>query len=146
MNQLQPEPINLRTGIGDSSRLRQICQLSPGKVVPALPPPAAQRRVGVGQDCLKTSYALMGWRQTKRKVMWQAFKNVSSGTVHAVLMPSGMSPHGYAMDWALVETDEPLTCRWCLIFAYEWRRTNPALNAMLPAEMRCGVESKPLPK
>ena len=62
MNQPQPRPINRRTGAIDLSRLRQYCQLSPGKVVPALPPPAAQRRVEVGQDCLKTSYVLMGLR------------------------------------------------------------------------------------
>jgi hypothetical protein len=45
------------------------------------------------------------------------------------------------MDWALAETDEPLTCQLCLIFAHEWRRTNPVLNAMLPADLRCGGES-----
>ena len=78
--------------------------------------------------------------------MWRTFKNVSSGTVHAVALPSGMSPHGFAMDLALAETDEPLTCQLCLVFAYEWRRTNPALNAMLPADLRCGSESTRLLK
>jgi hypothetical protein len=83
----------------------------------------------------------MGLGQTEYKFMWQAFKNVSSGTVHAVSLPSGMSPHGFAMSWGLVETDEPLTCQLCLMFAYEWRRTNAALNAMLPADLRCTGES-----
>ena len=46
MNQLQPEPIKLRTGIIASSRLRQFCQLSPGKAVPALPMPARSGRHG----------------------------------------------------------------------------------------------------
>jgi hypothetical protein len=83
----------------------------------------------------------MGLRQTK--FMWKAFKNVESGTVHAVSLPSGMSPHGFAMNWGLVETDEPLTCQLCLISAYEWRRTNPALNAMLPADLRTkGVQER----
>ena len=102
--------------------------------------------MGVGQDCLKTSYALMGLRQTKIKFMWQTFKNVESGTVHAVSLPSGMSPHGFAMDWALAETHEPLTCQLCLMFAYQCRRTNPALNTMLPADLRCGGVSMPLLK
>ena len=102
---------------------------------------AARAERGRPPDGLKTSYGLMALRQTKLKFMWQAFKNVSSGTVHAVSLPAGMSPHGFAMNWGLVETDEPLTCQLCLIFAYEWRRTNPALNAMLPADLRCGDES-----
>ena len=67
----------------------------------------------------------MALRQTKLKFMWRAFKNVESGTVHTVSMPSEIIQHGFAMDWGLVETDEPLTCQLCLIFAYEWRRTNP---------------------
>jgi hypothetical protein len=73
--------------------------------------------------------------------MWQAFKNIESGTVHAVAVPAGMSPHGFAMNWGLVATDEPLTCQLCLMFAYEWHRTNPGLNALLPADLRCGGES-----
>jgi len=68
--------------------------------------------------------------------MWQAFKNVSSGTVHAVSLPSGMSPHGFAMDWGLAQTDEPLSCQLCLMIAYLWRSTDFGLNAMLPAELR----------
>src|ERR1019366_2451043 len=64
MNKLQTEPIKLRTGIIASSRLRQFCQLSPGKVVPALPMPAAQRRAWVGQDCLKINSAQMQNRLT----------------------------------------------------------------------------------
>ena len=76
MNQLQPEPINLRTGIIDSSRLRQFCQLSPGKAVPALPPPAAERRVGVGRDCLKINYVQMQNRFTNEFMAkcWFALK------------------------------------------------------------------------
>jgi hypothetical protein len=35
-----------------------------GKAVPALPPPAAQRRAGVGRDCLKINYAQMKNRFT----------------------------------------------------------------------------------
>ena len=66
--------------------------------------------------------------------MWQAFKNVESGTVHAVSMPSGMSPHGFAMDWGLVETDEPLTCHLCLQFAFRWRNQDAGLKAMLPVD------------
>lgn len=76
MNQLQPEPIKLRTGIIDSSRLRQFCQLSPGKAVPVLPPPAAQRRVGVGRDCLKINYVQMQNRFTNEFMAqcWFALK------------------------------------------------------------------------
>ena len=49
--------------------------------------------------------------------MWIAFKNVETGTVHAVSLPAGMSPHGFAMAWPLEETKEPLTCHLCLQFA-----------------------------
>ena len=73
--------------------------------------------------------------------MWKAFKNVETGTVHAVSLPAGMCPHGFAMNWALAEADEPLTCQLCLIFAYRYRRTNPALNAMLPADLRSASDS-----
>jgi hypothetical protein len=154
MNQLQPEPINLRTGIIDSSRLRQFCQLSPGKAVPAMPPPAAQRRVGVGRDCLKTSYAPMGLGEMlkSQQFMWKAFKNVETGVVHAVSMPRGMSPHGFAMNWSLVETAEPLTCHLCLQFAFQGRFQSAELHAMLPsgfdgcggAERRCSLCHVPL--
>ena len=65
-----------------------------------------------------------------------------------------MSPHGFAMNWGLVETDEPSTCQLCLQFAYQRRRTNAALNAMLPAdfeatevrERRCVICGVPVSK
>jgi len=66
---------------------------------------------------------------------WKAFKNVETGVVHAVLLPKGMSPHGFAMDWPLAETQEPLTCHLCLQFAFQWHRSEAALKAMLPAEL-----------
>jgi hypothetical protein len=66
--------------------------------------------------------------------MWKTFKNVKSGTVHAVALPSGMSPHGSAMGWALAETHESLSCRQCLQFAFQWRKQNAQLKAMLPAD------------
>src|SRR5471030_235680 len=50
MNQLQPEPIKLRTGAIASSRLRQYCQLSPSKAVPSLPPREARGRAGLLED------------------------------------------------------------------------------------------------
>lgn len=68
--------------------------------------------------------------------MWKAFKNAETGLVHAVLMPKGMSPHGYAMDWPLVETEEPLTCPQCLQFAYERRSWDRQLCGLLPVEAR----------
>jgi hypothetical protein len=67
--------------------------------------------------------------------MWVAFKNVETGTVHAVSLPAGMSPHGFAMDWPLAETKEPLTCHLCLQFAFRWRNQDAGLEAMLPAEV-----------
>ena len=47
-----------------------------GKVVPALPLPAAKRRAGVGQDCLKISYAYMQNRMTHEFLVkcWFALK------------------------------------------------------------------------
>ena len=36
---------------------------------------------------------------------------------------------------------EPLTCQQCLIFTYDWRGTNSALNKMLPADLHGGGES-----
>jgi hypothetical protein len=67
--------------------------------------------------------------------MWQAFKNLKSGTVHAVSLPTGMSPHGSAIGWALVETPEPLSCHYCLQFAFQWCNSNPELMALLPADV-----------
>jgi len=64
--------------------------------------------------------------------MWKAYKNVETGIVHAVRLPAGMSPHGHAMNWPLVETDAPLSCHLCLQFAYEWRFRDTDLFAMLP--------------
>jgi hypothetical protein len=66
--------------------------------------------------------------------MWTAFKNVDTGTVHAVSLPKGMSPHGFAMDWPLAETKEPLTCPICLKFAFQWCGRDTELQAMLPGE------------
>jgi hypothetical protein len=51
-------------------------------------------------------------------------------------MPRGMSPHGFAMDWPVVETDEPLSCHLCLQFALGYRKQHLELNGMLPAELR----------
>lgn len=56
MNQLHTEPINRRTGIIDSLRLRQFCQLSPIRAVPSRAP---ARRAGVRRDCLKMNSAQM---------------------------------------------------------------------------------------
>ena len=67
--------------------------------------------------------------------MWIAFKNVETGIVHAVSLPGGMSPHGFAMDWPVEETSEPLTCHLCLQFAFRWRNQDSGLKAMLPAEL-----------
>ena len=72
MNQLQPEPINLRTGMIASSRLRQFCQLSPTKAVPRHAP---ARSAGAWRDCLKINYALMPGRNeitmnAEEKVSW----------------------------------------------------------------------------
>ena len=65
--------------------------------------------------------------------MWKAFKNVETGTVHAVSLPAGMSPHGFAMDWPLEQTDAPVTCHLCLQFAFRGRDQDAGLKAMLPA-------------
>ena len=67
--------------------------------------------------------------------MWIACKNVETGIVHAVSLPGGMSPHGFAMDWPLEETEESLTCHLCLQFAFRWRHQDGGLKAMLPAEL-----------
>jgi hypothetical protein len=67
--------------------------------------------------------------------MWKPFKNIGSRTVHAVSLPSGMSPHGFAMNWALAETPESVTCHLCLLFAHQWRNRNPELKALLPANV-----------
>jgi hypothetical protein len=85
---------------------------------------------------LKTSYALMGLGSAaeRKQIMWTAFKNVETGKVHAVSLPGGMSPHGFAMDWPLAETKEPLTCHQCLEFAFRWRNQDFRLEAMLPGE------------
>jgi len=106
----------------------------------------------VWQGCL---YGLLLYRRDLRvnrkgkKVMWTAFKNVESGMVHAVSMPSGMSPHGFAMDWPLVETDEAVSCHTCLQFAFRGRNHNSRLRAMLPDVLRgeeraCGICGAPV--
>jgi hypothetical protein len=64
--------------------------------------------------------------------MWKAFKNVETGVVHAVKLPTGRTPHGYAMDWPMEETREALTCHVCLQFAFQWAWRDAALAAMLP--------------
>ena len=68
MNQLQTEPIKLRTGAIDSSRLRQYCQLSPSKVVPSLLP---ARRAGGRRDCLKMNSVQMKTTELT-KLLWRA--------------------------------------------------------------------------
>lgn len=83
--------------------------------------------------------------------MWTAFKNVESGMVHVVSVPSGMSPHGFAMDWPMAETDEPVTCNLCLKFAFAGRNHDARLKAMLPDELRgleraCGICGVPVSK
>ena len=82
--------------------------------------------------------------------MWKAFKNVETGAVHAVLMPDGMSPHGFAMHWPMVETDESLTCHLCLRFAYQYCYRDAALMDMLPRERgqerRCMICNVPVSK
>jgi hypothetical protein len=70
--------------------------------------------------------------------MWVAMKNVETGIVHAVSLPAGMSPHGFAMAWPLAETTEPLTCHLCLQFAFRWRNQDAGLKAMLPVETFTG--------
>ena len=75
--------------------------------------------------------------------MWVAFKNVETGIVHAVSLPAGMSPHGFAMNWPLAETNEPLTCHLCLQFVFGWRNQDAGLKAMLPPELGgCGVPER----
>jgi hypothetical protein len=75
--------------------------------------------------------------------MWTACKNIESGVVHAVSLPAGMSPHGFAMDWPVVETNEPVTCHLCLQFAFRWRNQQAELNELLPAELRQGSGKLP---
>jgi len=67
--------------------------------------------------------------------MWKALKNVETGIIHAVSMPTGMCSHGFAMDWPLVETSEPITCHQCLQHAFEWRWHDGGLKALLPADL-----------
>jgi len=66
--------------------------------------------------------------------MWIACKNIETGIVHAVSLPAGMSPHGFAMDWPLAEAHEPLTCQVCLRFAFRWRNQDTGLKALLPVD------------
>jgi hypothetical protein len=61
--------------------------------------------------------------------MWEAAKNIETGIVHAVSLPGGMSPHGFAMDWNLEGTEETVTCKACLKFARRWKR-DPGLQAI----------------
>jgi hypothetical protein len=67
--------------------------------------------------------------------MWTAFKNVETGTVHAVSLPAGMSPHGFAMNWPMEQTTEPLSCHLCLQFAFRYRGQDSRLETMLPREV-----------
>ena len=84
--------------------------------------------------------------------MWKAFKNIESGVVHAVKMPEGVTPHGFAMNWPVIETEEPLSCPMCLRAAYEWRFRVPEFYALLPenyqvpgtSERRCGICHAPV--
>jgi hypothetical protein len=68
MNQLQPEPINLRHGDVAPSRLRQYCQLSHFRQFPACP--RAER--GGGRDCLKMNSAQM--KTTELQMLWKLVK------------------------------------------------------------------------
>jgi len=72
--------------------------------------------------------------------MWTAFENVETGTVHAVSLPAGMSPHGFAMAWPLAATEKPLTCHLCLQFALRWRQQDAGLEVLLPREAGGRVE------
>jgi hypothetical protein len=67
--------------------------------------------------------------------MWMAFENIETKTVHAVSFPAGMSPHGFAMDWPLEQTEKPVTCGLCLKFALRWRDQDAGLAALLPAHL-----------
>ena len=89
---------------------------------------------------MKTSYVLMGLGGNEKKpFMWKAFKNVETGIVHAVSMPQGMSPHGYALNWPLEEIRKSLTYHLCLLFAFQGRYQHVELHAMLPADFDgCG--------
>jgi hypothetical protein len=93
---------------------------------------------------LKISYVLMerGSAAERKEIMWTAFKNVETGVVHAVSMPRGMSPHGFAMDWPLAETKEPLTCPMCLKFAFKWCGRDTELPAMLPDEIEASARNE----
>jgi hypothetical protein len=79
--------------------------------------------------------------------MWYAMKNVETGVVHAVSLPQGMSPHGFAMTWPMEKTEQPLTCHLCLQFAFRRWHQEKALEEMLPTrstERRCGICGAPV--
>lgn len=73
--------------------------------------------------------------------MWFRFKNVETGIVHAISLPAGRSPHGFAMCWPLEPTDEPLSCHLCLQFAFRWRNQDAGLKTLLPADTFKGPRS-----
>jgi hypothetical protein len=68
--------------------------------------------------------------------MWIAFKNFETGAVHAVSFPAGMSPHGFAMNWPLEQSGEPISCALCLKFALRWREQDAGLAALLPVHLK----------
>jgi hypothetical protein len=69
--------------------------------------------------------------------MWIAFKNFKTNTIHAVSLPAGMSPHGFAMYWPLEQMEDgPITCQLCLKFALRWREQDAGLAALLPASLK----------
>ena len=76
--------------------------------------------------------------------MWTKFKNIESGIVHAVSFPGGMTCHGFALNWPLLNTNEPLTCNMCLQFAYRWREQDAGLDALLPAKLKGQGGSTPM--
>ena len=111
--------------------------------MPPTTPPASAG--GWWEARLKTSYALMGLGSAaeRKQVMWTAFKNMETGIVHAVSLPAGMSPHGFAMAWPLEQTKEPLSCGQCLRFARRWRQQDSGLEALLPGAVgMCGNQER----
>jgi hypothetical protein len=75
-------------------------------------------------------------RTKGKKIMWMAFKNFKTQSVHAVSLPAGMSPHGFAMYWPLEQIEGPITCHLCLKFAQRWQEQDPGLEALLPRHLR----------
>jgi hypothetical protein len=81
MNQLQTEPNHLRTGGNRFVQAAAILPVVTGKVVPALPIPAAQRRVWIRQDCLKMNSARM--KTSELKMLWNLVKSAQDKPMSA---------------------------------------------------------------